>query len=72
MRLIPLLLLASAAGVANGQATYTGGYYGYVEVGKRWKLNDSGTWSYAPYATVRTDGHGSSLSVQPLPFTFSF
>lgn len=56
----------------NGQADYHAGFYGYVEAGKRWALNDSGTWSFSPYVSVRTDGHGSSLLIQPLSFTYSF
>lgn len=45
---------------------------GYVEVGKRFRMNDSGTWTYMPSVTFETDGHDEKLSIRPATFSYSF
>lgn len=43
---------------------------GYMEVGKRFRITES--WTYSPSATFQTDGDYSTLSVRPATFTYSF
>jgi hypothetical protein len=45
---------------------------GYFEVGKRFRVNDSGSWAYAPSAQWSFDGDYTVFTVRPLTFTYSF
>ena len=47
-------------------------YSSYFEFGKRFQLNDAGTWSYEPQIAVYgTQGRGN-IQLLPLVFTYSF
>lgn len=45
---------------------------GYLEGGKRFQLNDSGTWTYLPSVMVKADAKGGMLSIYPVSFAYSF
>lgn len=49
-------------------------FYGYAEFGKRFRLNDSGTWTWAPTIYMTSGGVSESpvLTFWPLTFTYSF
>jgi hypothetical protein len=47
--------------------------YAYAEFGKRFKLNASGTFAYAPSVSVSSNFHnGVELAIHPFNFTWSF
>ncbi len=47
------------------------GFNGQLEVGKRFKINDS--WTYAPSVTYSSDGTDNAwLNIRPASFTYSF
>lgn len=47
-------------------------FFGYAEVGKRWQLNDSGTWSYSPSITGFMNEDHAAIAINPLQFSYSF
>lgn len=49
-------------------------FYGYVELGKRFKLNESGSWTWAPsvQAVSAAFQEPPVYSIRPLAFTYSF
>lgn len=46
--------------------------YGWAEVGKRFRLNDSGTFTWSPAITAAANEHGATFSYKPLQFSWSF
>jgi hypothetical protein len=49
-------------------------FWSYIEGGKRFQLNDPGTWTYSPSIMVKADDKGRALSFYfyPVSFTYSF
>jgi hypothetical protein len=69
------------AGIGYGNQKYVGPYdefdnrllYGYAEVGKRLKLNKSGSITWVPTATVSTNSFKhAEIGIHPLNFSWSF
>jgi len=49
-------------------------YYGYLELGKRFKLNESGSWTWAPSVQAMSAAFDEPavFAIKPLAFTYSF
>lgn len=47
-------------------------FAGTIEVGKRFRLNETGTWTLGPSVSWTTNGEASGLSVYPINFGYSF
>ncbi len=59
----------------NDHATNTKGMIGYMTIGKRIPLNNSGTFSWVPNASYTfgdLGSHTGELSISPLTFSYSF
>jgi hypothetical protein len=57
----------------NKNPAHLNGWNWHAEVGKRFRLNDSGTWTYMPHVSISSNGKDQAqIRIQPLAFTYSF
>ena len=57
---------------ALGGRDHVAGLAGYVEFGKRFRLNESGSFAYTPFAMMTSRGDGGIIRIEPISFSFSF